>query len=1640
MEENKKSRGFGVSALIASPLAIGLGIGTKGFLGGGLSANRPNPSPFTGGIPDRLEMIGRSTGESTNQIIAKALNQSKKNVAALDSFINSKRFEEMAFKPGPQRNAVIAAYKSILNSPYLGLTEDEIAQETGDILTASSTMKEQEFVDMMKERINKKALEFGPERKEEFLKDFVSEIKSQLKFEKFAVQSPMNLPSDTINSNFKINTKQISLSEINSDYSESGMRAKKNLSALQEVINNNLSGNTHRNLSVYEVFDQGIGTKAYMARVQVGSASFDIPLLAGRTILSSDDKILPLNTTGGFIFRGYKNRDGVVNYSSRFGGASYLTSFEGAPQAIENYFIQALGKSLRTLNSASPFQHRAIEEDFYNATFNRNQLVAPVFSRAQRSNLVLSVFRVINSIDKFVPGSRMHEIKLASNKYVKTDDVGYSQLSTGERFLVNAPTIETSSPYYKPGDLDLKSRSSSLRKTNTILESVRAINPIWSNRSNIFFSSGDNLTRELNTLNKEARTNRLVFYQFEEDSYLSRYNLDLGAYLGRTMRYRTNPSSIKDIDLTGNTKLLDYIMKNYDPETNQVFLTRKQLMENQGVLGRHVGGAVATLPTDQDLDGLLVTLRNSKHKDAISLSYQVSRKSGRFSKVRSLSLKGQVVRTNKNRLMREARRAFGMLANDFDSYGFDPENIIVSDTDQIFREKLALKNQMVSAYADMLSRKSKDPMGAQYQVENFINNVGKNNLEPDDIAKTIIREMKKNNFSNAEISAVVAGQVRLSVKGGKQYTDFLDDPNDVLANVLKNAKGFYGIDTLSLDTSTTLQGGGRLASVERRTLHALVQNLKSSGVSDSDTNKVLADVLSRTGFRKNWQNLLTNQTFLTSAMSFEGKVSLKDLESLSLRYDLPFTRGSTSFSLLSDNIRRGKYSDPGDYMSILKKNTIFELKFDTQASIEAARNVFGRESILLPGFKGSPALNRILSKTNGQKVNLGSEYEQIIMRIMKMSKKDIKGNAADRNQLEEEFKKLRSIVSKISAESALSISIGKVSGSVAARAWTLNSLESNKDSYNKMYSIASKDKGLTVFANDSAFLNMMQSQRKHLNTIGADDKQHLEMVNKIRSFYFGAGDDIEKGGGIFGFFGRHPTLGEGHAGAGVVRRYIDKEETSALLKNNRIKRFLKKNFKKDDHETFTSFLSGRIGNTQQQYQFANILYRNKIQTSGDATFRVPVFSVNVAVNGNKNPVLTKFSRLTNMIGDVDGDLISFIMHTSSVAPMKQSMLNDAPINFFRSNVEFLALKNHIKKHQDSKVFNKVMSTSELLVEDVMKMVHSKRVEKFSVALDALKVSTLAKGENEVNNRVAMQALVLIEEMMLKSKKQKVALDIADQVATAVFKEDKDSFKALMKAHIFGDNPLISLEYDISNYVSDAPAMKYDLNYDEVLDYIWNNYKSLKSEGGLDLRNIKTIVNKLNFAEDLTPEVFQNVSIMLKDLYEGKGGLIQAANAEAAGIIKTESAVNVAKGAANSLLGNMRGFAKSKAFTHGLAPIAAGLAGTIALSNYFSSNERLNNNTELYIPPQNENVQVPNDLPIDEESRDYQFINRNNVVSNETYLEDGNQSIVQSTLEDASSIKYVQNIVNSFGTRNNHVYIQDNRKPLTKNYIDSFRED
>lgn len=1672
-DSNKSNSGVRsaiLSGLIMVPSLVGLGFGIKNGISA-LAANKPNFTPMTGGQPNHLEMIGRSVGSANRSgLVATSLAASRSNLSKGLSSLDAGGYKQTLESSGPRRNALIVAYRRMLNSPVLGLNQEGVASEMSDVLSSMESKSGAEFASEMSSRIKKKALEFGSDRGGEFFSELEKEFKKQLKFEENIEKNGGAIDLASLNTEHPIKTHKLNTGEIEQvrNYSgngDVGKRAKQSLEELETVISE--QGLKGHQFSIYRIQDSRHTGASYVARLTSNNASFDVPLALRRTGLAK-------GAPGGHTFIS-SARGNDVSYRTGVVVGTQLPSMSATtlPQG-ESLILQKFKSAISQLNGASSERAREIAKAYTEDAFGSGQMLSTHYSSPQEALSSLHAWAVA-APPKYEPGNISHETQLRANAAVKPFGATTDQMASGMRYATGAPTIETTLEYYNPmssnipgnvqltPDVPLTSRLQAMNRETTIVGSNKPLNRLgWTTGSMIGFKGRTDISRELITAESASKRTALAFYQFEDsgDTYMHRLRTGEGTYLGSPRNYRVTAASKKDIvpmTRAGGlakegraTPLMVHLFEQARKVNGgplNIRLTRKDFARFGTSLGRDSSDNPIDLLLDSHMNAITVNAINSNKSGNLDVSWDFEVIGGGRNKINSGSFKGTMLRpqrkgTMKGEVVRVTKdQALGRrLAPDLTS-------VIIAGDKQISRTPLELRSSMIYGAQHILSTETNM---SPAEILEWGSHSRWSRISADAAAALVAQKLTKAGVSPQAVSLAVAGVYKHTGDRGKRAIERATGNSAAHIAAIKSAKGFFGVSTYSIGKSAELQGAGKPGTFERRTIHGLLQNLRSSGLNDTNATTILTDIMSRMGEGIPYHKLVTARTFGAAALStFSNRTATSDLANLAKIYGMDFATTDMDVSKVINFNLKGE--------SWYRDNNVVKFKFDSRAADEAARRVFKTNEILIPGMRGMPGFEGVKGKRGANKIKLMEDYERSLTSLLEVTANPNSSVEA----IEERMRKYKQELALASVDTNMAMGSGKVQGSTTGQLLFVNKAQSSPAEYARMRQTALNDNLQSVFHSDATWAGYVRSEKSRIKSVLGGDSDaakeaYEEMNTKTRMFLFN--EDMVDGVGI-----RHPTLGESHARVTGARRYQSAEQNQRLLKSRKVRDFMGRLGVAPTEENLSSFLSGTLKdkknktilNSELKDEFVGI-YSSAVQRVGGQanTYLFQSNTANIDVSGIGS-VSHMYSRATQMYGDADGDHFSWIATTnkSSNKAMRDALHSGASAEtFFKSNTEFASIQATIKKHQNSK--KETVGIVDEILHQGQKLIQGKKVELYSASLDALRVSTLAKGatKNPELARQSLAALDILEELLLKSRTRKSSLNIADEFAKAVFGSfdknspsdpDRAKFEHILKTHAFGDSDVIEASSNLKDFglsVEDK-VVKTKISINEILDFIWDNYSENRKDNGLTARSLKSISNQIDRGNIDSPQVHK----MLESMAEGTHGLIQASTASAAGVEEIQANADQVTAALvknkDAIFDSLKFLKSPKVYL----PVAAGLAVSAIAMNMFSdghSNRTLEGssveNEEAVskgsilgglrnsLAPQNENG--------------YPEVNRNTILDNETSLEIGGQSgRVESTINGIHNFQPIKQVVGAMGFQNNHIYIQDNRRPITKNYTDRLKE-
>lgn len=1632
--------GLGVAGYNANKLGIGSGL-TK--------ATVINPIPH--GKASRLDMIGRMAGASTQDHVAASFEAARKSYKRNFEKLNGASYREALVEGGKKRSAVLAAYRSMLNSPYLGLNEHEIEMEQKEILSMISSKNNEEIADSVLTRIRKRMNEFGSteDRQAEFLEEFNSQYKAQLNLE--AKLENGTIPQIDWTKSFDISTSE----GVAADVIKSSLDKKTaaHITEIQKMIaEQGLTGK--HSFTIYKVTDTRFkGGHTWMGRIESNGASFDLPLAFNRDGFK--------HAVGGIGYQS-TSKGGRVSYSSGVALSGSMPSISGDLVSGERTFLPHLRTALERLRMGSLPQD--VEKAFIDATFETGQRVATQFNGPQRNKLFEFIQTAQITDPSYKATSAAHQKILVSNKAINHGvGVPYAHLANGRVMQRNNRTVYGITGPFKAGDTTLKAKTTSNYKENVVLESNRVLNERlgWMDNTNFSDTVVNDLEHAASQLASENRRSSIVVYQFPDESgltpYRRKYKIHEGGYIGKGYGYQTPPSSIKNIALTNNdefqgTALLKKIIEG-KKKGKPIQITRKELEASEGILGRHLNGGVAQLPFDATTQSITIDphyIRLDNKTGGVNLSYTINRRRTRFTKIKSNELKGQMVSTSAATIKSEAAATLG--ENPF--YLNHANAVVIADIDQVMREESSMKTALHTAGQMVMSENQAVNKEAIFTAANRWAKAGKTGSAVD-MAVEIARDLAAGGYSHQQISRAVSGQYYKSKKAGDMAAAqrIIDaGGGSEFGRVLSKSRGFIGVSTYGVDVASELQGAGKMASIERRSLHAMYQSMKTLNLDD----KVVAGTISNIMRRTSPHTALHKRYNTMHALDTSYFSMLGDGQNLAAYNNFA---NRNKFSLNIGELSIGKFNENLDLLKRkeFRQNHLIKLNFDTDQARAAAIEAFGRaDDIYVPGQLGMTGLEKTLNKTATKNIHVATEYQNQLGKTLGILNAD--NSVISHSEKVKALLALKDQTAISIASAKLEATSGKVAGSMTGRLWSLDKLANesgdNALHYARMMRTAKSLDHNVIFFSDKSFFSAI-SQMKKYHKMNATQGGQKDLIENVNRWIFGTGK--EGGGVITGFSERFPTLGEGHGSLRGAARLVTDEHNAHLFNLPETRTFMNEHELGDSLSDFNNFLARKNGTVEQRHAFSKLMYSKASTISNTATEATAAYTghyVDMTLNGKAQK--TFISPMIAQYGDADGDVAHFILNLNKenrselYGAFKARAYRGKNVSVanlaFNSDYEFAAalhsVKNYHKLNQSNHGF---MTEVDSLADERMKMILSKKVEMFSTDIDRLKVSMLGNHAiDSVSSRQSMTALTIIEELMLKSKKSHTAINIAEELNRIINysnhkidpTEAKEAFMRLMKEHVI-DGEMAKVDYDVGGVTG-----KFD--WHDILSNIWDNHKTLVDSKENYNTPIKRVLNQLKKAE--VDEATRNrVESLMIRISNGEGGLAQSF-LEAA----MESGYQRPVSSAFKLIGSkisekvVSTLSNSKVW--GPAAIGVGL-GLLALGMNAPgySPKELGPMDPAEVSPHNSYVDgnlltsFVNHFNGSANENNNLEPNRNTIIDNTAYVESGSSGIITTTLNNLSQVKQINNILSSSGFSNRNYYINDNRKPITKNYTDRLRE-
>jgi hypothetical protein len=1673
MADNKNDSGglgslknllFGAAVLV--PVGVGLGLAySKGF--GAMGANKAQLNPSTGPTANPDNMIGRRVGVRTQELVKNSLARNKENLSK-STVSTVEDFVSIARTGGPQRAAVVAAFQEMLKSPFLNLPETTRSNIVSRMNIAAAGSPD-DIGTFMRQHINQAAMGFGTRREE-----FFSEFKGALG-RHGALQSSLTATpgfAHKISNGLKMDR----LPDVEIMRKRSSAAAK-SYDAFAKLFSEAGMGSQFKGAKIFEVSHGKFGT-GYMARISSNGAMFDVPLLLARGGTNQMREMLG-NAPGGIAYKPGKTTATPVGIGTgAIGSLSSLNVEQGEDYAFRLFKEQIMPK----LRNANALNAGILQDTWNELYFGQGQMARTVGSPVLDQQLAKFAWRV--TPEGFDAGNREHVTALRSNNKFSELDVSQDRLALNTVMLKGGPTTQAGFLAYSEGDLTAGAKIQQVDKSvgyvphaptklkSGVIKSNNGINAKlnWTDGSQV----GMDLTQAQVQLQGGSRFSRFVI--FEDENHARGYTKDLGiydgGYLGKTNNLEIDGVT-KSVHLNMNgkaTPLGAHIMANADKAgivEQNMFIDIKQLRafsryeetvdgvtkkrrSSLAYLGMDDSGKPVGLEVNRRVAGIKITGIQPVAGGGHNIIYKTEYKASKRMKVHSHSLKGTMFDMTGSFLANRAKDAeTGIGAHAygrFTSAGLSSENIMYATSKRYGKDRLAQKHQLLTAGTHALSVFGMDGDEAHKAVMGIIKN---DKAGTKDMAASLAQLMQKHGVSDDVNRFVVAGAYQFGKTSEKSAAKWEDASSKILAGMhgghdaLLNSR-FVGVETGGIARPTEIQGGGKIGAIERRTITGFLEQFKSAGLSVDEQVNLLHDITSRTLSSDSPHKFMAAHGMHAFSKEYAGLNGLADYKGMSKNVGNEYTEVTKGLKEVAD----------GDFLNSLEYKNAHGMKLDlhTPEARDASMRIFGTEQPTLPGGAISGGLEGMTVKRGGDVKGVSSEY----MKSLRTMLNTAANPGAGVDEIAQSMDLLKRQIGSIGAELVGKQYSDKIIGSSTFALNTLNKTAVNESRYRKLMKIAKEEKFQSVFVTDAGFMNgHVSSMRKHFGADLEFNKELIEQTKHHMKQYFWDGS-------VDTFALRNPTLGIGHGGAARMRRLGGRAENQRLVHADGVKQFLRKELpgmeggytlpKKIGTKDLKHFIDKADDGAKNR--FIDMLFKKSSNfmgsTGGSAEAFVPVANGTMKIDGAEMPV--QVSRMNQMYGDVDGDTVTMIMtaRKDSQASMAKLLRGEDPAYaklFAQNEGEFLGML-HIAKARGSSLAGE--STADAALEAQLNQVYGKKIGGFSNSLDSFRISMLEAGGDKEMNRKSLGALAVLEEYLLKSKKRDVAVNIADQFSQAMKANDYDWARDIISDNVFERGKSHAIELDIPDFA--GMNQKTTFNFDELWSYMTAAREQVKKSGGLSFTSTKALSRR--FLESENGYSDPSLRRMLSTMASGEHGFFAGAIGEAGGVVNGESIqmLNEVAGRATGMSEKLTGLLGNKRFLAGAA-VAAGV-GLFALNMSAPgySPKPLSGPGET-LSPQVQDATMSGSIMTDTRNalssalggqRDFDnppVVNPSTMMDNETMLTpNGNPGRVEATINGIGQLPGARHVISSMGLTKNHMYIQDSRRPITKNYLDRFNED
>lgn len=1193
------------------------------------------------------------------------------------------------------------------------------------------------------------------------------------------------------------------------------------------------------------------------------------------------------------------------------------------------------------------------------------------------------------------------------------------------------------------------------------------------------------------------RFNAIVYQDGILDAnFRTRYQMGEGLYIGKTHGFVSDASPIKNLkDLTpgwakvwqeGQSQIVG------GKNTWNVFVSKDRFKEIGNIVGLNDAGNVIDINIrGTNFEGLEVSVNPTTG----GMIYRTVYGKGDFSKVKGFGVKGQIVQSDNDTILRETAYALGEVEVDGKVSNINAarilgkgSNTIISDLDQVMRTPFAIKEAVAGGAAILLSNTGKEwrsKIKAAYDEAGVrINNdpltVGEK--DPKIFFNAIFKELRTGGVTASDAGFNIRGAFSYLTeqKMPKEEEAFVQKWKELLSSGDKaydeaaaraafKQRGFLGGGTLSYDTPSELGGAGKIASIERRGMHSILLNLEHAGLNDVESAKIMADIMSRVdkGSPGNWRrtyettNLsyfsIQDPTYIETGKLFENMKNREKLRVVEMDLTVP-----EGLSIL-DRVDETEFKNA----HLVKINL-----GETHASAVLKKRL-GINSFYIPGGAGIPEIERLTVQREKATVSLSDEFIEARNNMLKT----LADPNASEDHIAEELYNYRNAAALAAAETLRNNMSGKVAGAAQGRFLTLydqqfkgkdNVVRSSKY-FGKMKKLAEGDKWQSLFIRDAVFFQQMKglkSNAEYMPQALRDDTKKL-IKEHISNFLF------NENGYNTAFFSRNPTLSEGHGAMTKQRRFIDSNVNDVILSNREMREAIDEVFKAHNYtDKVTSEkrrqllldiildedksglkmskearAATRAKLSEVVFENLDTLHRKSLAEQGANIYTVmgDRLDYKIKKDGQWVDETSKkifYSRAYRSIGDHDGDVVSvMVLSNSESNKIATSRLKNAAYadKMIGADIEFDVMNKRIAMTQE--LYAKGMAQESLSMGEravsFLKNIYYKNIGGYSIAIDKIK-SALMSDEtlDTTRRRQYVDLLLAMEENMLKAKKIKgKVVDFGAEFATAVNTGDKAAYRELLEKRIAKWSDVDEFQYG---------GKTVTFKYGEIFDQMWESLERYKRSGGTASRNLKDVTNTIARGAPGYEDAHR-ITRVLKSSNEGNMSFINAAANPPQAVIDTSAVQGSVSGAANGAAA--AGADAARAADNASPSMSRAVKGYLGegVDNFIGTAYKAikgSTLTERTIAGGIATLAMYG-LFSGNEHKEAEYItpsrfqiNPSQVLQQETTLDPNlNTGRANVQINSLSELPGVNRTLAASGIRKQSLIIQDNRTPITKNFTD-----